>query len=343
MPNKTVLLTGITGYIAKHIAVQLLNADYNVRGSLRNLDRADEVMDAVRPHVDFTENLDERLTFVALDLADDDGWDAAMDGVDILMHTASPFPMTQPKNEDDTICPAVDGALRALRAAQAAGIKRVVMTSSCVAIMECDLPDGINEYTEANWSDLTRPNITPYSKSKTMAEQAAWKFVADKAPDMQLTTINPGLVTGAPLDMKFGTSVSLVSRLLKGADPMMPKFGIVLVDVGDVAAMHVAALDKPESVGHRFAAVAENMWFVDVAKYLKSQFPDRKIATRLAPNFMLHILAIFDKPLRSILPSLGKNPQVSNARAQDVLGITFMPAKKSLLETAEFLIKHDAL
>jgi len=342
MPEQTVLLTGITGYIAKHIAVQLLNAGYIVRGTLRSLARADEVIDAITPHVDETENLGDRISFVALDLATDAGWGDAMKGVDILMHTASPFPMTQPKDENDTIRPAVDGALRALKAAHAAGIKRVVMTSSCVAIIEKDLPLGQLEYTENDWSDLTRKSMTPYSKSKTLAERAAWDFVAKQAPDMALTMINPGLVVGAPLDVHFGTSVALVTRVLTGSDPMMPNFGLPLVDVQDVAQMHVAALSTPASVGKRFVANSDSLWFVDVAKILKEAYPDRKISTRVAPNFLLRLMAIVDKSLRSLLPSLGHRPNVSNKQAREILGIDFIPPRQSLRETAAFLIKHGA-
>ncbi|MDG1532277.1 MAG: aldehyde reductase [Paracoccaceae bacterium] len=342
MSEQTVLLTGATGYIAKHIAVQLLNADFKVRATLRNLDRASEITAAITPHVDEAENLADRISFVALDLGSDDGWGAAMNGVDILMHTASPFPMAQPKDANDTIRPAVDGALRALTAAHANGIKRVVMTSSCVAIMEKDLAKGQTQYTEEDWSDLTRTAMTPYSKSKTLAEKAAWDFVSNQAPEMELTVINPGLVVGAPLDTHFGTSVALVTRILSGADPMMPKYGVPMVDVQDVAQMHVAALSKPQSIGKRFVANAESMWFIDIAKTLKAAYPDRNISTRLAPNFMLRLLAVFDKSIRSLLPSLGQKPDISNKQAREILDIEFKPPQQSLRETAAFLIKHDA-
>ena len=339
--SQTVLVTGATGYIAKHIVVKLLNAGYKVVGSVRTLSRGEDVIAAVSRHLTDAENLDKRLRFVALDLSNDNGWETAMDGVDILMHTASPFPLEQPKDEQEVIRPAVDGALRALRAAKAAGIKRVVMTSSAVAVMDSDLAPGKTAYNEENWTDLNHASVTPYGKSKTLAERAAWKFVTDEAPEISLTTINPVLVTGPPLDNNFGTSVSIVQRLLTAKDPMIPNFGFPIVDVRDVAEMHVRALQSDESGGKRILAVDGFLWFMDIAKMLKAQFPDRKIVTLPAPNFVVRLLAIFDKSIRQVVPILGKKIEVSNARAQSILGMKFIPAADSIQETAAFLVEND--
>ncbi|MEL6798654.1 MAG: NAD-dependent epimerase/dehydratase family protein [Pseudomonadota bacterium] len=202
MPQ-TVLLTGVTGFIAKRIALDLLNAGHTVRGSLRSAARADEVRDALRPHLTDPTALN-RLSFVELDLNSDTGWDAALQGTDALMHTASPFPMAQPKDENDIIRPAVDGTLRALRAAQKAGVTRVILTSSVVAIEATDV--GTRPYTPDDWSDPTHPKSNAYYKSKTLAERAAWDFVANH-PEMQLTTVNPALVLGTPMDANYGTSL----------------------------------------------------------------------------------------------------------------------------------------
>ncbi|PCH65996.1 MAG: hypothetical protein COC12_13875 [Rhodobacteraceae bacterium] len=235
----------------------------------------------------------------------------------------------------------VDGALRALRAAKAAGIKRVVMTSSAVAVMDSDLAPGKTAYDEENWTDLNHAAVTPYGKSKTLAERAAWNFVTDEAPEISLTTINPVLVTGPPLDNNFGTSVSIVQRLLTAKDPMIPNFGFPIVDVRDVAEMHVRALKVDESVGKRILAVDGFLWFMDIAKMLKAQFPDRKIVTLPAPNFMVRLLAIFDKSIRQVVPILGKKIEVSNARAQEIFGMEFIPAADSIQETAAFLVEND--
>ncbi|MGR3291114.1 MAG: SDR family oxidoreductase [Paracoccaceae bacterium] len=339
--QKTVLLTGATGFIAKHIALKLLNAGYDVVGSVRSLSRGDEVRAAVQPHISKNVDLDKNLRFVALDLGEDTGWDEAMAGIDILMHTASPFPLAQPKDENDLIRPAVDGTLRALRAAHKAGIKRVVLTSSFAAVMKAKLPDGRDVFNEDDWSDPNDPTIDAYSKSKTMAEQAAWNFIRDQAPDMALTTINPTLVLGVPLDMHFGSSVEVVQRILRAKDPMLPNLGLGVVDVGDIAEMHVRALSSPATEGKRILGIAEFVWFADLAKILKARFPDRKIVTRVAPNFLIRLLAIFDSSIRSIVSNLGKRFDVSNDRAKQLLGMEFVPADQCLIATAEFLIDHD--
>ena len=341
-PTQTVLLTGASGYIAKHIALKLLNAGYNVVGSVRSLARGDEISAAVTPHLTSTDDLATRLRFVALDLGQDHGWSEAMQGIDILLHTTSPFPMTQPRNENDLIKPAVQGTLRAFRAAHAAGIKRVVLTSSFAAIMESELQPGKAAYDEENWSDPDRATISPYNKSKTLAERAAWDFVRDNAPDMALTTINPTMVLGPPLDTNFGTSVQVVQRLLRAKDPMLPRFGLAIVDVRDVAEMHVRAISIPESAELRFLAADRFFWFHEMAQTLKASFPNRRIVTRRAPNIVVRFLAIFDKAIAQIVPILGVRFDVSNARAREVLGINFIPGAQSITETAAFLIENDA-
>jgi len=338
--SQTVLLTGASGYIAKHLAVALLNGGYKVRGSVRSPSRANEVREAVKPMLADPTDLDDRLTFVTLDLGSDDGWDAALQGVDALMHTASPFPLEQPKNEDELIRPAVDGTLRALRAAQKAGVSRVVLTSSVVAISPGRLPEGKVAHTEEDWTDILDPIVSAYGKSKTLAEKAAWEFVANRAPGIALTTINPSLVIGPPLDQKYGTSVSLIERILAAKDPMLPNICFGCVDVRDVAAMHVAVLDKPETAGERFIASDRTMTFVEIAKALKAGLPDHKIVTRQAPSFVIRLLARFDKSIKTILPILDKRDAFSNAKARARLGITFRDTRDSMVETAKTLLKN---
>ena len=338
--SKVILLTGATGYIAKHIALQLLEAGYSVRGTVRNLSRGAEVLDAVRPHLSNAANLDSRLTFVALDLTADDGWDAAMTGVDVLMHTASPFPMVQPKNEDDLIRPAVDGALRALRAAHKAGVSRVVLTSSTAAISGSELPPGDATFDETNWTDPADPHASAYTRSKTLAEQAAWDFVHDEAPDMDLTTVNPGFVLGAPLDANFGTSIALIERLLRAKDPMLPDIGFATVDVQDVAEMHVTVIAKPQTFGQRIMTVDRFMSFTQLAQAIKTAYPDRKIVTRVAPNFVIRLLGFFDPAIKSILPSLGRVDKIDNARAISTFGRGMRQAHKAAVSSADYLIEN---
>ncbi len=342
MPQ-TVFVTGASGFIAKHIVVRLLNAGYKVVGSVRSLDRSGEVRDAVAPHLESGDDLDARLRFVALDLGSDDGWEAALEGSDVLMHTASPFPLVQPKNEDEVIRPAVDGALRALKAAKAAGIGRVVITSSTVSITNCALPDGRTAYDERDWTDVSQPDLTPYAKSKTLAEKAAWDFVEQEAPEIALTVINPAFVLGPPLDANYGTSVKVVERILRAKDPMLPQIGFSTVDVRDVAEMHVRALERPETIGKRYAGVDRFLWFHEIAEVLKAAHPDRKIVTRKAPGFVVRVLALFDKAIRGILPDLGQRREVSNARAVADLGMEFIAVEEAVRASGAWLIENEVV
>lgn len=328
-----VVLTGVTGFIAKRIALDLLEAGYAVRGSLRRMDRADEVRAALRPRLGDPAALD-RLSFVELDLGRDAGWAAAMAGADALLHTASPFPLAQPRDADDLIRPAVDGTLRALRAAQAQGVTRVVLTSSVVAI---EATDKTGPYTETDWSDLAHPRASAYYKSTTLAERAAWDFVAEH-PDMRLTTINPSLVLGAPLDAHYGTSLAVIERLLGGRDPMLPDMGFGVVDVADISAMHLAALARPETAGKRYIGAGGSMSMPEMGRHLAARHPGRRIATRIAPRALLRILALFDPAVRLVMPALGPAPVFDAGAARRDLGITFTDPRVALDRAAEAVL-----
>jgi len=329
----TVLLTGCSGFIAKHVALKLLNAGYHVRGTLRRMDRADEVRAAVAPHLTGGAGT---LTFVQADLEADTGWAEALAGVTAVMHTASPFPIAQPKDPAVLIRPAVEGTERVLKAAAAAGVMRVVLTSSIVAIMNEGKPGVLHD--EADWCDITLPSTTPYAKSKTLAERAAWDLA--QTLGMQLTTVNPGLVVGPPLDEHYGSSLGLVERLLKGKDPMLPGIGFPVVDVRDVAEMHLRALQRPETAGKRYISTSGSMAMVDMGRTLKAAYPTRRIATREAPAIMLRLISLFDPQIRAILPKIGQLERTSNARAVKEMGIEFISPKAALLASADWLVKH---
>ena len=338
---KTVLVTGASGYIGKHITLQLLNQGYEVRASVRSLAKSAEVRDAVRPHLLDSSNLDSRLTFVELDLEKDSGWDAALQGIDVLMHTASPFPLAAPKDENELIRPAVEGTLRALKAAKSSGVKRVILTSSVAAIYGRELPAGAAEYDETMWTDVTHPvGSGAYTKSKTLAEKAAWDYIKSDAPEIALTVINPVLVLGAPLDKNFGSSISLVERILKGSDPMLPDLEFAIVDVRDVAKMHVDAIKIKATIGERILASSETMSFVGIAKYLKSIYPKSKVKTAQAPTALIKLLARVDGSIKGILPQLGKPMRIGNAKAKHLININFIPVEVTLRESAEYLIKN---
>jgi dihydroflavonol-4-reductase len=329
-----IVLTGASGFIAKHILKDLLGAGHHVRATIRTASRADEVRAAVLPHV--PADAAARLSFVTLDLDRDEGWGAALQGATALVHTASPFPIAQPKNPDDLIKPAVNGTLRAMTAARDAGVDRVVLTSSMVAVI--NEAKGFPQ-DESDWCDPDLPTTTPYAKSKTLAERAAWDFVA-KNPSLRLTTINPSLVLGPLLDGTHGSSVGLVKRLLAGKDPMVPNFAFPIVDVRDVALMHVRALERPQTAGRRYLAADEPISMPDMGRILKVVYPNRRIATRAAPSLIMRGLAVFDPEVRSILPKLGKVERVSNARARTEMGMTFIPAAEALKASAASLIER---
>lgn len=337
----TVLLTGASGYIGKHITLQLLNQGYAVRASVRNLSKSTEVRNAVEPHLADSTNLDERLTFVELDLEKDTGWSDALKGVDVLMHTASPFPLASPKDENDLIRPAVEGTLRALRAAKNSGVNRVILTSSVAAIYGSELPTGIDSYDETMWTDTDHPvGRGAYTKSKTLAEKAAWDFITNEAPEIALTTVNPVLVLGAPLDKNFGSSISLVERILNGKDPMLPDLKFAIVDVRDVAAIHVHAIKNDSTKSQRVIASANTKSFIEIAQLLKATYPKSKVKSAKAPTFVIRILSLFDGSMKAILPQLGKPMTVNNSKATKLLGISFIPADVSILESADYLIKN---
>jgi dihydroflavonol-4-reductase len=339
-----VLLTGSSGYIGKHITLRLLTDGYDVRASVRNSAKADEVRAAMQAHLPADFKLDKKLSFVELDLEKDAGWDEAIKGVDVLIHSASPFPIASPKDENDLVRPAVEGTLRALKAAHNAGVKRAILTSSVAAIYGTDLPAGKTEFDETVWSD---PNHiigrVAYTKSKTLAEKAAWDYIASDAPELELTTINPVLVAGVPLDLNFGASVSVVERLMNGKDPVLPDMAFGIVDVKDVATMHVKAIKLDASKGQRFIANAGSRTFIQMARTLKAEFPARKIPTKQAPSFLIRFLALFDGEIRAVLPTLGKHINASSKKAQTVLGIDFITPETSLVETAKFLFDNGLL
>lgn len=334
--TETVLLTGASGFIAKHVALRLLNAGHTVRGTLRRLDRIDEVHAALAPHLLETAG---NISFVQADLESDAGWAEAVDGVTALMHTASPFLIAQPKDPAQVIRPAVEGTERVLKAAARAGVRRVVLTSSIAAVLNATKPDTLQD--EADWCDTHLPGTTPYEKSKTLAERSAWALA--KTHGLQLTTINPGLVFGPPLDAHYGSSLALVERILKGKDPMLPDFGLPVVDVRDVAEMHLRALQRPETAGRRYISSAGSLAMVDMARTLKAAYPTRRIATREAPTFLIRFLALFDSEIRSILPKLGHLDRVSNARAVQEMGMEFIAPKAALQASADWLVKHGKI
>ena len=320
-----VFLTGASGFIAKHILRELFEKGYEVRASVRSEARKSE-LEQLFP--------DAKIEFAFLDLSKDDGWAEAMEGCDVLMHTASPFPLSEPKDPDELIRPAVDGTLRAMNAAKAAGIKRVILTSSCAAIYKDASKPKDAPSDERNWTSPEDPSVGAYEASKTLAEKAAWDFVAEN-PDIALTTINPGAVFGPSMDARYGSSLELVEQLMGGKVPVAPPMSLVVVDVRDVAMMHVAAIDMESAKGERFAGVSKAMPFVDMGRVLKAWDSSLKAPTREMPQWMVQILGRFVPDLKPIRASLGRNLAVSGDKAERVFGFKFISAEDSLIASAE--------
>jgi nucleoside-diphosphate-sugar epimerase len=318
MTKPLVLVTGASGFIALHCIVQLLEQGYQVRGTVRGADREGEVREAVKRQIDAA----DRLSFAHADLNKDDGWPEAVAGCDFVLHVASPFPADVPKNEDELIKPARDGALRVLHAAAAAGVRRVVLTSSTAAVAYGHVADG-KVFDENDWSDLSSPNIGAYEKSKTLAERAAWDFVAGPdAKGLELSVINPGAVMGPLLSARTGTSAEIVRRLMTRDIPACPRIGFAMVDVRDVASAHILAMTNPAAAGQRFCCVNGYAWFNEIAEILATEYNHQgyRVPTKIMPNFIVKIAALFDPALRLITGRLGQKADVSNKLITDVLG-----------------------
>jgi dihydroflavonol-4-reductase len=334
-----VLLTGANGYIGRHILLELLNQGYQVRASVRSLQKSGEIVDALRNHVKDLNTLDSNLSFVELSLDSDAGWNEAMAGVDVLIHSASPFPLVIPANEDELIRPAVDGTLRALRAAKNVGVNRVILTSSNAAVFGRDLPKGAKEFDETMWTDVNHPiGRAAYRRSKTLAERAAWDFVKNEAPGIALTTINPSLVIGAPLDTNFGSSMAIIDQLIKGTKRMLPDLRVGIVDVKDVARMHVDAIKIDATKGERIIASTGTRSLVEIAKIIKTNNPNIKVITKRAPTWLLKLRAIFKKEQRPGLLLVGRPNLISNAKARSLFTFEFIQPEISIVESAKFLI-----
>jgi nucleoside-diphosphate-sugar epimerase len=331
----TVLVTGATGWIAKFCIRELLNAGFRVRGTVRNLHRADDVRRCVDPKRERAHLLE----FVAADLTREDRWQAAVAGCVYVLHVASPFPMTQPRHPEQLISPARNGTLRVLAAAQHAGVRRVVLTSSTVAMIyrSGSLPD--HTYTEADWTNPARSDISPYVASKTLAERAAWEFVrsTDSAPE--LTVINPGFVQGPALDADLSTSHRVIQMMGQGQYPALPRAGYAIVDVRDVADMHVQAMQHPQAAGERFICANGFLTLREIAAVVADTLPDlaRKVPRWEVPDAVASVLAYLNRDLLAVLPDLGHRRLCDNRKARERLGFTFRSPRDAVASAAKSL------
>jgi len=337
MSGELVLVTGGSGFIGSHCILQLLQAGYRVRATVRSLAREADVRAMLK--VAGAEP-GETLSFAAADLTSDANWPQASAGSHFVLHVASPLPLGAPKHEDELIIPAREGALRVLRAARGAGVKRVVMTSSFAAIgYGPRVTDG--PYSETNWTDTTG-TVSAYVKSKTLAERAAWDFIEREGGAMELSVVNPVAVLGPVLGPDYSTSIQLIKRLMDGAMPGVPRLSFGVVDVRDVADIHLRAMSSPAANGERFLAAAGDFMTVQqVAQVLRARMGEAaaRVPTKVLPNWLVRIAAIFNPSLAQLLPELGKVKNATNEKARRVLGWVPRSNEDSIIATAESLVR----
>ncbi|HTS49576.1 MAG TPA: aldehyde reductase [Bryobacteraceae bacterium] len=338
----TVLVTGGSGFIGSHSILQLVAAGHQVRTTVRSLKRERDVRAMLK---EGGAEPGDRLSFAAADLESDAGWKEAVAGCEYVLHVASPFPQTVPKHEDELIVPAREGALRVLRASRDAGVRRVVLTSSFAAIGYGQQPQS-TPFNETNWTDPGGDDVLPYVKSKTLAERAAWEFIAQEGGKLELSVVNPVGVFGPVLGADYSTSILLVQRMLDGALPGCPRLYFGVVDVRDVADLHIRAMTHPAGKGERFLAVAGDfMSMLDIAKVLKSRMgaAGKRVPTRELPNWLVRLASMRDPAVKQILPELGKRKNATNEKARRVLGWAPRSNEESIVATAESLVRLGLL
>ena len=336
MINK-VLLTGISGWIAKHTAIELLNAGYEVLGTIRNKNLVDQTKQTISKYAST-----EKLSFVELDLLKDDGWNEAAKGCRYIFHVASPFPMKVSSNRESLLPVAVDGTLRVLNAGLNAGVEQIIKTSSIVAMFR--KPNRTNPYTfgENDWSDENWiEGVSDYFLSKTKAEKAAWRLMESKGLKNKLTTINPGGVFGDALDKKGGTSIEYIRQFMKGKFPGAPKFAVLISDVKDIAKAHVACIGNNKVGGRRLIVGKDVKRLVELSQLIAEAMPEykKKLPTKELPNLMVKLISYIDSSAKTMIPDLGIMMQTDTSYAEEILGFKFKPAKGCISENARSVVR----
>lgn len=336
-----VLVTGGSGFLGVHTIVQLLATGHAVRATLRNPEREAEVRAMIK---EGGVDSDARLAFVVTDLDSDRGWMEAATDCEYVLHIASPFPLKVPKHEDEIIVPAREGTLRVLRAARAAAVKRVVVTSSFAAVGYGQDP-SMTHFDETNWTNLDA-DLAPYVKSKTLAERAAWDFMAAQGDQLELAVVNPVVVLGPALGPDVSTSVRIIQRLMDGSVPGCPDLRFGVVDVRDVADLHLRAMTNPAAAGQRFIAVAGDFLSMqEIAQLLRARLgaTAKRVPTRALPNWLVRLAALADPAVKQILPELGKHKNAGSDKAKRLLAWTPRSNEEAIIATATSLIRLGLL
>jgi nucleoside-diphosphate-sugar epimerase len=336
--EQTVLVTGGSGFLGGWCLVELLKRGYRARTTVRDPAREAEVRADVGSQVE----LGDRLAVVAADLTEDRGWPEAVDGCDYVLHVASPFPPAQPKDPDELIVPAREGTLRVLRASLEAGVRRVVVTSSVAAVRNAGPDPGSDrrELSEADWTDPDNQHLTPYTRSKTIAELAAWEYMRAQEVEDRLVTVLPGAIIGPVLGEDRSYSLQAVERMLNGRMPGLPRLGFSFIDVRDVAALEVSAMTAADAGGQRLIAASTFLWFSDVAAILREQLgPDaRKVPRRGVPDVLVRLLALFDPEVRSVVGELGEKTTYSLENAKRRVEWAPRPVEETIVDCARSLL-----
>jgi nucleoside-diphosphate-sugar epimerase len=331
-----VLVTGGSGFIGSHAILQLVEAGHAVRTTVRSRSREDTVREMLAVGGG---DPGSQLSLVEADLEQDRGWAQAVAGCDFVLHVASPFPASVPRDEDDLIRPAREGTLRVLRAARDAGVRRVVLTSSFAAVGYGHEPRD-EPFDETSWTRFEGRGVSPYVKSKTLAERAAWDFVDREGGDLELAVVNPVAVFGPVLGPKYATSVLVVKRLLDGAFPACPRIAFGVVDVRDVVDLHLRAMESPAAAGERFLATAGPVLSIaEMAGALKRRLGEgaHRAPTREFPDWLVRLIGLFNAEIRSIVPELGRRKDASSEKARRVLGWEPRSREEALVASAESL------
>ncbi|HTW45986.1 MAG TPA: NAD-dependent epimerase/dehydratase family protein [Acidobacteriaceae bacterium] len=333
-----VLVTGGTGFVGSHLVAELLKQDCKVRTTVRDLDRR-SLLAATLERSGVTNR--QNLEIYAADLESDAGWATAIDGCEFVHHVASPFPSDPPRDENVIIRPAVEGTKRVLRFSRMMGVRRVVMTSSFVAVGFGHPPSNGREFTEADWTDISVP-LPPYIKGKTLAEQAAWKFIREEGSGMEFTTIIPAGIFGPVLGTDYAASIMLIKLMLDGKMPGLPRIYFGVVDVRDVVDIHLRAMTNPRAAGERFIAVSgAPMSMLQVAQTIRARLGTaaKKVPRKQLPDWLMRIAAFFNPKAKQVLPLLGKCPASSNQKARTVLGWSPRLGEEAVIASAESLLK----
>ncbi len=334
---KKVLLTGVTGFLGSHTAIQLLEKGYHVTGTLRNMNRANSIKEIISKYTSKIENLD----FAEADLEDQHIWEDLCKDKDFVMHIASPFPRELPKNDDELVKPAKAGVLNILKASSNLGVKRIVITSSTGAIVYGNSKGRHNEFTESDWTNVANKNdTTPYFRSKTIAEKAAWDFIEQDKSGLELVTVCPGAILGPVLEQDFGTSANIVIKALDGSSPALPNIGFDMVDVRSVADLHIRAMENPVAANQRYIGSSGYYKFSEVAAVLRNAYPNKKVPKITLPDFVVRLFSNFDKTLKPILIDLSAERRVNHSKAVNELGWKPLSIEEAILSCAASVINH---